>query len=556
MILGAPALERLSRGKQSIATHQGALYCSAMPDTFADGSSGDEAAATGPGRRRRGRSRQRDEGPKPVQQVQFRNVRRPFQPTEVVDADQLEAIHESSLDVLETVGMDVLEPDARKLFSDAGCRIDGERVRFDREMITETISTCPAEFTHHARNPEHNVRIGGDNVVFTAVGSPPNVGDVAGGRRTGNQEDFRNLVRLSHHFNSIHMHAGYPVEPADIHPSVRHLHATNDLLTLSDKALNAYSLGRERNQDSLEMVRIARGVSHEQISSEPSLHTVINTSSPLRLDVPMCQGIIFQAEHGQISIITPFTLAGAMAPVTIAGAVTQQNAEALAGIALSQLVRPGAPVIYGGFTSNVDMRSGSPAFGTPEFMKAAMLGGQLARRYGLPYRSSNVNAANAVDAQAGYESVFSLWGAVMGGANVVFHGAGWLEGGLRASYEKLVIDADLLSMVQTFLEPLRVDDSEMALDAIADVGPGGHFFGTQHTQDRYRNAFYMPMISDWRNFESWEEAGSPTAQDHAVDLVGQALGEYTEPAMDSAVRDELDAFVQRRVEEGGVATDY
>jgi len=393
-------------------------------------------------------------------------------------------------------------------------------------------------------------------VVFTSVGSPPNVGDVAGGRRTGNHEDFKKLVQLSHYFNSIHLHAGYPVEPADLHPSVRHLHATYDLLTLSDKAINAYSLGRDRNRDCLEMVRIARGVSAEQLKTETSLHTVINTSSPLRLDIPMCQGIIEHALHGQLSIITPFTLAGAMAPVTIAGAVTQQNAEALAGIALAQLVKPGAPIAYGGFTSNVDMRSGSPAFGTPEFMKAALLGGQLARRYGLPYRSSNVNAANAVDAQAGYESVFSLWGAIMGGANIVFHGAGWLEGGLRASYEKLVLDADLLAMVQTFLEPLRIDNSELALDAIAEVGPGGHFFGTQHTQDRYRNAFYMPFISDWRNFETWEEAGSPTAQDHAASVVDRALSEYEAPAIDDSVRAELAEFVNRRIEEGGVATDF
>ena len=323
----------------------------------------DETAA--PRRRGRRGGRAREGGPTTLRQVPFTQVRRPFAPTEIIDGDQLETIHEASLDVLRDVGLDVLEPDARKIFAAAGCSIDGERVRFDPEMVTEAVGHAPAEFTLHARNPERNLQIGGDNVVFTAVGSPPNVSDVAGERRTGNHEDFKKLVQLSHYFNSIHMHAGYPVEPADIHPSVRHLHATYDLLTLSDKAINAYSLGRDRNQDCLEMVRIARGVTAEQLDQEPSLHTVINTSSPLRLDVPMCQGIIEHARHGQLSIITPFTLAGAMAPVTIAGAVTQQNAEALAGIALAQLVRPGAPVAYGGFTSNVDMRSGSPAFGTP-----------------------------------------------------------------------------------------------------------------------------------------------------------------------------------------------
>ncbi len=458
--------------------------------------------------------------------------------------------------MLSTVGIDVLAPEARALFAGAGASIDGDRVRLDPEMVTEVISTAPSEFTLHAPNPNKNVRIGGDNVVFGAVASAPFVSDSAEGRRNGNREDFRNLVKLSQHFNAIHMHGGYPVEPADLHPSVRHLHATHDILTLSDKAVNAYSLGRQRNRDCLEMVRIARQVTNEQLDDEPSIHTVINSSSPLRLDVPMSLGILEYSRRGQVIIMTPFTLAGAMAPVTIAGAVTQQNAEALAGVALTQLVRPGAPVVYGGFTSNVDMKSGSPAFGTPEFIKAAMLGGQLARRYGLPYRSSNVNASNAIDAQAGYESSFSLWGALMGGANIVFHGAGWLEGGLRASYEKLVLDADLLSMMQTFLEPLGVEVEDLALDAIGEVGPGGHFFGTQHTQDRYRNAFYQPMVSDWRNFESWQEAGSPSAHDKLPGLVREALDSYVPPQLPENVAAELADFVDRRVGEGGVATDF
>lgn len=506
-------------------------------------------------RRRRGR---RADRPKVASnpQVPFHQLRRHFTATEVVSADELESIHQASLRVLADVGIDVLEPEAQELFERAGARIEGDRVRLDPEMVEEVITTAPSEFTLHAPNPEKNLRIGGDNVVFGAVASAPFVSDVANGRRDGNQEDFRNLVKLSQHFNAIHMHGGYPVEPADIHPSVRHLHATHDVLTLSDKALHAYSLGRQRNRDCLEMVRIARQVSDDQLDDEPSIHTVINSSSPLRLDIPMSQGIIEYSRRGQVIIMTPFTLAGAMAPVTIAGAVTQQNAEALAGVALTQLVRPGAPVVYGGFTSNVDMKSGSPAFGTPEFIKAAMLGGQLARRYGLPYRSSNVNASNAIDAQAGYESSFSLWGAIMGGANIVFHGAGWLEGGLRASFEKLVLDADLLSMMQTFLEPLGVEPEDLALDAIAEVGPGGHFFGTQHTQDRYRTAFYQPMVSDWRNFESWEEAGSPAAHDKLPSLVSNALDAYVQPTLTSTVSDELQEFVDKRVSEGGVATDF
>ncbi len=245
--------------------------------------------------------------------------------------------------------------------------------------------------------------------------------------------------------NILQMTGGYPVEPIDVHPSVRHLECVRDLAVLTDKPFHAYSLGKERNVDAIEIARIARGVSREQLLEEPSLFTIINTNSPLKLDVPMMEGIIQMSSMGQIVVVTPFTLSGAMAPVTVAGALVLQNAEALAGIAFTQMVRKGAPVGYGGFTSNVDMKSGAPAFGTPEYMKAQLVGGQLARRYKLPYRTSNTCAANTVDAQAAYESVFSIWGAVQGGGNFMMHGAGWLEGGLRCSYEKMILDIDLLA---------------------------------------------------------------------------------------------------------------
>ncbi len=519
-----------------------------------------EGGGRRPGRRGSRRTTNRDRAGSgaggAIEQPPVRGHRRWFEPTRAVSDDRLEAIHLASLGVLRDTGIDVLNGTARRLLAGQGAAVDGDRVRFDPEMVVELVGSAPSVFTLHARNPDHTVTIGDDHVVFGAVASPPNVSDLVGGRRSGNRADFQDLVRLTQQLNAIQIHGGFPVEPADLHPSVRHLHATHDLLTLSDKAVNAYSLGAVRNRDCLEMTRIARRIEESVLEREPSITTVINTSSPLRLDDPMAQGIIEYAGRNQVCIITPFTLAGAMAPVTIAGAVTQQNAEALAGITLSQVVRRGAPVMYGGFTSNVDMRSGSPAFGTPEFVQSAMLGGQLARRYGLPYRSSNVNAANAVDAQAGYESVFSLWGAIMGGANLVFHGAGWLEGGLRASFEKMVLDADLLAMVAAFLQPLIVDDASLAVDAIAEVGPGGHFFGVQHTQDRYRNAFFAPMISDWRNFESWLEAGSPTAEQRAAEVCRQLLADFTPPPMDDQTRAELDDFVARRVAAGGVATDY
>ncbi len=512
-----------------------------------------------PERPERGRRRRRSHGGDGAggpAQPPWRVVRRGVGPVPAISEDHLEAVVDAAHRVLEETGIDFLLPEARRRWREAGAEVTDERVRLPRALVEELVATAPTEFTLHSRNPSHDLPIGGDAIAFTAVASAPYAGDETGGRRPGSMADFEDLVRLSQALNAVHLHGGYPVEPTDIHPSVRHLHATRALLGLSDKVPHAYSLGAQRNRDCLEMVRIARQVGDDALDAQPSIHTVVNASSPLRYDAPMLEGILEFSARGQAVVITPFTLAGAMAPVTVAGALVQQHAEALAGIAFTQLVRPGAPVVYGGFTSNVDMRSGSPAFGTPEFMKAALVGGQLARRAGVPYRSSNVCAANAVDAQAGYESVFSLWGAVMGGANLVMHGAGWMEGGLRASFEKFVLDADLLQMVAAFLDPLVVDDATLAVEAIAEVGPGGHFFGVQHTQDRFRDAFFAPMISDWRNHEAWVEAGSPTAVDHASRLVRELLAAYEPPPMPDDVAAELDDFVARRVAEGGVPTDY
>jgi trimethylamine--corrinoid protein Co-methyltransferase len=509
------------------------------------------------GRRRAGgrEGHARNAGP---MQRPWAQPRMRYTPTEVISADELESIHVGSLRVLSEIGMDFLDADARELLRAAGAQTspDDQRVRFDPDMVTEIIRTAPSEFTLHASNPAHDIRLGADWVAFGTVGSPPNVADLDRGRRIGNREDYQNLLRLGQSLNTVHFLAGYPVEPVDIHHSVRYLHATHDALTLMDKPIHAYSLGRQRNIDCLEMVRIARGVPDAQLDDEPSIFTVVNSSSPLRLDAPMLQGIMAFASRNQIVCITPFTLSGAMAPVTLAGALAEQNAEALAGMVLTQVVRPGSPVIYGGFTSNVDMQSGAPAFGTPEYMRTAMIGGQLARRYGVPYRSSNVCAANALDAQAAYESVFSLWGAVMGGVNLLMHGAGWMEGGLHASYEKMILDAELLGMVEAFLDPVVVDEDSLAFEAMQEVGPGGHFFGAQHTQSRFKTAFHKPMLSDWRNYETWEEAGSPEVPSKANRIWKELLAAYEPPPMDPAAREELDAFVARRVAEGGVPTDY
>jgi trimethylamine--corrinoid protein Co-methyltransferase len=508
--------------------------------------------------RRRSGGRAGHERSKLPPQRPWAQPRMRYGPTQVLSADEIESIHHASLRVLAELGMDFLDPDARDRLKAAGAETspDTQRVKFDPHFVTETIASAPSSFALHARNPEHDLQIGGDWMAFGTVGSPPNVSDLDRGRRIGNRVDYQNLLRLGQALNAVHFLAGYPVEPVDLHHGVRHLHATYDALTLMDKAIHCYSLGRQRNIDVLEMIRIARGIQDAQLDSQPSVFTVVNSSSPLRLDAPMLQGIVAFAERNQVVCITPFTLAGAMAPVTLAGALAEQNAEALAGMVLTQVVRKGAPVIYGGFTSNVDMQSGAPAFGTPEYMRTAMIGGQLARRYGVPYRSSNVNAANALDAQAAYESVFSLWGAIMGGVNLLMHGAGWMEGGLHASYEKMVLDAELLGMVEAFLDPVVVDDASLAFEAMVDVGPGGHFFGTEHTQSRYRTAFHKPMLSDWRNFETWEEAGSPEVPGKANRIWKELLAAYEPPPMDPAIREELEAFVARRVAEGGVPTDY
>jgi trimethylamine--corrinoid protein Co-methyltransferase len=479
-----------------------------------------------------------------------------LEPARILSDDQIESLHLSSLRVLQEIGMDVLLPEARDIYEKAGAIVTGERVQIGKDIVEHALKSPPSEFTFHARNPEHSIRIGGKWIAFAPVGGPPNCSDTDRGRRPGTLEDNGNFVKLAQYFNCIHTAGGGSTDAQDVHASTRHLHIMRNKVRFSDKVLFVVSTGRARLFDGMEIARLSRGISHEQFCREPSSYTVINTNSPLKLDTPMAMGIIETARHNQICVCTPFTLAGAMAPITVAGALVQQNAEALAGLTLSQLANPGAPFVYGGFTSNVDMKSGAPAFGTPEYMKACIVGGQLARRYRLPYRTSSTNAANTVDAQAAYETVFSLWGAIMGGGNLFQHAAGWLEGGLVASYEKFVLDADLLQMVIEFLKPLAMDDESLGLDAIREVGPGGHFFGAQHTLARYTNAFYSPIISDWRNFQQWQAAGSPDALSKANRIWKQALAEYQQPPLDPAIAEEIDAFIARREEEGGEPTDF
>ena len=413
----------------------------------------------------------------------------------------------------------------------------------------ECLKTVPSQFILHARNPERNNLIGDNAINFTTVASAPNSSDLEGGRRTGNFEDYCNFLRLAHSFDIIGFISGYPVEPIDIPPDSRHLDASLAAYKLTDRAFSCYCLGGGRVNDGIEMTAIARGVDRETLKKEPSIITVVNTNSPLLVDGPMLDGLMEMAENGQPTIVTPFTLSGAMCPITLAGALAQQNAEALGVIALSQIVNPGAPMVYGGFTSNADMRSGAPAFGTPEYTKAALASGQLARRYNLPFRSSNTNAANCVDAQAAWESQMSLWGAVMGHAHVIKHAAGWLEGGLCASFEKFIIDIDMLQMMAETLKPIEVNESTLALDSIREAGHGGHFFGTRHTLANYTTAFYAPIVSDWSNYETWAENGEKTAYQRANTIYRQCLKDYEEPPIDEQVRISLEKYVAERCQE-------
>lgn len=488
-----------------------------------------------------------------IEQQPFRQFRNPYPPVEILDADQLEAIHHASLTILERFGINFLLPEAREILKQAGAEVepDGLRVRLDRVLIEQSLRSAPTEFTLYARNPAHNLSIGGANLAIATVSSPPNCSDIEGGRRSGNFRDYCDFLRLAQSLNIAQLTIGHPVEPIDLDPTTRYLDSTLAKIELTDKLFAAYSLGRRRILDVIEMVCIARGIDEAQLRREPSLFTNVNANSPLQFDKPMLWGMIEMARRSQPVIVTPFTLAGAMAPVTLAGALAQQNAEALAGLTFLQIVNPGTPVIYGGFTSNVDMKTGSPAFGTPENAKATLIGGQLARRYGVPYRTSNVNASNAPDAQAVYESQMTLWPAFLGHANLLYHGLGWLEGGLCASFEKFIIDAEMLQSLTEFFRPVVVNDAELGLEAIEEVGPGGHFFACAHTMERYEHAFYRPLLSDWRNFETWQDAGSLDATRRAHRIYKQLLADYQPPPLDPAIREQLHAFVERRRAEGG-----
>ncbi|NSX54631.1 trimethylamine methyltransferase family protein [Parasulfitobacter algicola] len=480
-------------------------------------------------------------------------------PTEPLTEDGVQAIHEGAMRILEEIGIAIYNDEARAIFKEAGCIVDGDNVRMGREFIMEMVALSPSEWTITPRNPDRKVTIGGKNMLFTNVSSPPNYWDLELGRKIpGRREHCQNLLKLSQYFNCIHVIGGYPVEPVDLHPSIRHLDVIFDKLTLTDKAIHGYSLGKERIEDIMEMVRIAGGLTQEEFEETPRMFTNINSTSPLKHDIPMLDGWMRCARRNQGLIVTPFTLAGAMAPVTMAGAVAQSLAEGLCAVALAQYIRPGAACMIGTFTSNVDMKSGAPAFGTPEYMRATQMTGQLARFYGLPMRASGVCAANVPDAQATWETSNSLWSAVNSGTNFVYHAAGWLEGGLIASPEKFVMDCEILQHIQKYFDPAitATGPDEIALDAIRDGDAEGNFFGIAHTQERYSTAFYQPFLSDWRNFEGWELDGAVWTHERAHRIFKEIIENFEAPALDIAIHEELSDFVARRKAEGGVPTDY
>ena len=486
----------------------------------------------------------------PTRSVDYRHLTSPLPLASGYSDDQIAEIHTAALTVLQELGVQVNHDSARDILARAGALVTGHQVRFGRDMVEAAIASSPPEFTLTGGNG--TLRIGGRNTQFIPVGGPPYAMDTGRGKRSGTFEDFRNFVRLAQSFDVIHM-TGPSVEPQDVPPNLRHLRMMRVQMLDADKPTFVYARGAGQVADAFAILRLRHGLDEAAFHSRPHAYTVINTNSPLILDVPMCQGLIDFAAAGQLSIITPFTLSGAMAPVTIPGALVQQHAEMLAGLVLTQTVRPGAPVVYGGFTSNVDMKSGAPAFGTPEYVRACWGTGQLARLVGLPWRSSASCVSNAPDAQSIWETQMSLWGALTGGANIVIHAAGWLEGGLSASYEKFILDIEQLQHVAELMQPVHWDTDELALDALREVGSGGHFFGTGHTMQRYRTAFYAPYVSDWSNFGQWEEAGARTATERAHDLWRQVLARFEPPEVDPGTVEAIDSFIARRVEEGGAA---
>lgn len=495
--------------------------------------------------------RERRTAASPLDHIPWTAVVNRMPPLERLDAEAEEKLHNASMRILEEIGIAFMDDEALAMWDAAGAEVDrsSQMVRMDRGLVLELAAKAPQTFTWRARNPERNRFIGRNHITFVPHGGVVFAQDMDNGRRPGKMADYENFLKLAQMCNAIHYTGDQLVVPHDVPVSFRHLQRSYAAFTLSDKAYMEAPHGRIISADAVEMAKIVFG---EDVTewNQPVLGGVINASSPLRYDERMIGGILTYARANQVLVITPFILAGAMSPITMAAAVAQQNAEALAGIALAQLARPGAPVIYGGFATNIDMRSGAPAFGTPEGAWATMVGAQLARRYRLPYRNSgSLNTSKVPDAQAAYETMWAVWPAVLAHSNFIMHAVGWLEGGLTVSYEKIIIDMENLGMFQHFFQDVEISDETLALDMMAEVGPGGHHLGTPHTQARFATEFYATFLADRQNFDAWRQSGVGDTAVRANKIWKQLLKEYEPPDLDESIREELEAFVARRTKE-------
>jgi len=464
---------------------------------------------------------------------------------EVLDEAGLERIHEASLQILEQVGIDFRDAEALELWKSAGAEIERWRVRIPRELLMDLVAKAPAEFTVHARNPERSTVIGGDRVAFAPTYGSPFVYDFDNQRRYGTLADLNDFHKLAYMSPAIHNTGSVVCEPVDVAVPKRHLHITYSAIRHSDKPFMGPVTAPERAEDAVEMARIVFG--EEFVQQNTVMISLVNCNSPLVWDETMLGALKVYARANQAVIVAPFVLAGANTPASAMGAIAQLNAEALAGIAFAQLCRPGAPMIYGHFLAAVSMRSGAPMAGTPELALMNYAIGQLIRRYKLPMRSSGMLCgAKTVDAQAAYESVQTMWPVLLCGANYVMHAAGWMEAGLAASFAKFVLDAEQIEMFYKFGQGPQFDDFEDALRAVREVGPGGHYLGTEHTQSHFQTAFLIPELADNNSFEQWQLDGSKDATARALETARRMLHTYEPPALDPAVDEALLAFIRER----------
>ena len=502
-----------------------------------------------PSSRRRGRERAaRSTGPSLAPIARLTNH---WAPLEILNAEQVELIIEAAYRILAEAGLEIRSAEAREIFRQAGALVDEptQMVRLGRDIVDAQLAHAPERFVLHARNPERDLHVGGNVVNFGPVDGAPNITDRERGRRYGDLEAFRNILKLTHTLGILHWQGGIVVEPVDVPVPIRHLATYQAHIECADIVWAARGVGGVQATDAIALSAIEHGCSIEDLAARPTLLTVTNVNSPRRMDQEILDNIMVMARHGQCVVITPFTLMGAMAPVTLAGALVQQTAEALCIIALCQMLRPGTPCVLGGFTSNVDMRTGSPAFGTPEYVNAVLASAQLGRRLRIPVRTSAVNASPTVDAQSTYETAFSLQAAILSHSHLINHAAGWLEGGLSASLEKIIVDAEMLRNWAELLKPIAFSEDDIAVDAIKGVAAGGHYFGAAHTLARYEHAFYRPLLSDWSNFENWTDAGARDATQRATGIWQKMLADYVAPPLDPAIKEAVGAFVARRSDE-------